>query len=171
MSLEGFPCQIGKYDGGQRVGELAANRNAGGSCNGVSHRLRSACSKVGYQIRNRELTRTARNDRLHSMRIYRLVIAALLALSFTVVPLAAGTATVHTASNEMSMGASHDDCPCCNAAHRCPADTCMLKCFNVSAIAVELSPIMAPLRAPFAVIGVTTLVALIMRPDPPPPRS
>ena len=105
------------------------------------------------------------------MRIYRLVIVALVALSFAVVPLAAGMAGVHGASSEMSMGASHDDCPCCNAAHKCPADICMLKCFNVSAIAVELSPMMAPLPAPFAASGVTPLVALITRPDPPPPRS
>ena len=105
------------------------------------------------------------------MRTYRLVIAVLLALGFTVLPVAAGMAKVHAASSEMSMGASGDDCPCCNAAHKCPADTCMLKCFNVTAIALEASPVLAPLPAPFTPPSVTTMAAFSARPDPPPPRS
>lgn len=106
-----------------------------------------------------------------SMRIHRLVIAVLLALSFTVLPVAAGMARMHAASSEMSMGASGDDCPCCDAAHRCPADICMLKCFNVSAVGLDVSPFVAPLPAPFAAATMTTLVAFSARPDPPPPRS
>jgi hypothetical protein len=105
------------------------------------------------------------------MRIYRLVIAALLALSLTVLPVAAGMARMHAAPSEMSMGASGHDCPCCDTAHRCPADICMLKCFNVPAIGLDVSPVVAPLPAPFAAIGVATLVAFLSRPDPPPPRS
>jgi hypothetical protein len=105
------------------------------------------------------------------MRTYRFVIAVLLALSFTILPVAAGMARMHAASSEMSMGASGDDCPCCDAAHRCPVDTCMLKCFNVSAIAIDGSPFVAPLPAPFAPAAMTPLVAFSARPDPPPPRS
>jgi hypothetical protein len=105
------------------------------------------------------------------MRTYRLVIAVLLAVSFAALPVAAGMARVHAASSEMSMGASGDDCPCCDAAHRCPADTCMLKCFNVSVIAIEGAPFVAPVPAPFAAAILPTLVAFSARPDPPPPRS
>jgi hypothetical protein len=76
--------------------------------------------------------------------------AVLLALSFTTtLPVAAGMAKMHSASSEMSMGTSSDDCPCCDAAHRCPSDICALKCFNVSAITAEASSLSAPLPAPF----------------------
>jgi hypothetical protein len=105
------------------------------------------------------------------MRIHRLVIAVLLALSFTVLPVAAAMARMHAASSEMSMGASGGDCPCCDAAHRCPADMCMLKCFSVSAVVLEGSPLIAPQPALFAVAAMRPWVAFSARPDPPPPRS
>ena len=105
------------------------------------------------------------------MRTYRLAIAVLLALSFTILPVSAGMARMNAASSEMSMGAPGDDCPCCDAAHKCPGDTCALTCFNVSAIAADASPLLAPLPAPFASIALTPLVAYSPRPDPPPPRS
>ena len=105
------------------------------------------------------------------MRVIRFVIAALLTMSLAVLPMSAGMAMSRTAMAEMSTGASGHDCPCCNAAHKCAPDQCMLKCFSVSAIALDVSPLVAPLPAPFAAATMTTLVAFSARPDPPPPRS
>jgi len=105
------------------------------------------------------------------MRVIRFVIAALLTMSLAVLPASAGMAMSHSAMAEMSAGASGHDCPCCNAAHECASDQCMLKCFSVSAIGIDVSPLVAPLPAPFAAAAMTTLVAFSARPDPPPPRS
>jgi hypothetical protein len=105
------------------------------------------------------------------MRMCRLVIAVLLAVSFAALPIAAGMARVQAMSSEMSMDASPDDCPCCDAAHKCPADACMVKCFNVSAIAIATPTVAAPLPPLFDPIGSLPWMAFLPRPDPPPPRS
>ena len=105
------------------------------------------------------------------MRRLRFIIAVLLAVSFTVLPVAAGMARTHGASSAMSMSASMDDCPCCNAAHKCAPDTCMLKCFSVSAIALDGMPLLAPLSEPFSIVAMRKPAASSPRPDPPPPRS
>jgi hypothetical protein len=105
------------------------------------------------------------------MCLIRLLIAVLLATSLAILPVSAGMAMAHAAKAEMAMSASDGDCPCCNAAHKCAPDTCMLKCFSVSAIALDARPAVHPVPAPFPELGVTTLVAFSPRPDPPPPRS
>lgn len=107
------------------------------------------------------------------MRLIRLLIAVLLATSLAVPPVSAAMAKsmMQPAQTEMAMGASGGDCPCCNAAHKCVPDTCVLKCFNVSAIALDGQPLVRPVPATFPAVVMTTLAAFSPRPDPPPPRS
>lgn len=108
------------------------------------------------------------------MRFVRIIIAALLALSLGILPVSAAMAMskAHAAKAEISMSApAADDCPCCNAAKKCGADLCQLKCFSTPAISVENLPLAQP--PPLALIASTTAApsSFDLRPDPPPPRS
>jgi hypothetical protein len=107
------------------------------------------------------------------MRGVRFILALVLATSLIILPMSAGMAMshVHASKTEMGMGTSGADCPCCNAAHKCAADTCMLKCFSVSALALEARPLMQPFVTVFAAVVMKRLVGYAPRPDPPPPRS
>lgn len=105
------------------------------------------------------------------MRIIRSIVAALLALSLIVVPIAGATAMPHASKAEMSMSASGDDCPCCNAAHKCPSDTCILKCYMGPALFVARMASMRPLPQVFAPMGAAQLSPFAPRPELPPPRS
>lgn len=104
------------------------------------------------------------------MPIVRFIFAALLALSLIVVPMAA-TAMPHVSKAEMSMSASGDDCPCCNAAHKCSSDTCMLKCYMGPALFVARMASMQPLPQVFAPMSAAQLSPFAARPELPPPRS
>jgi hypothetical protein len=104
------------------------------------------------------------------MRIVRSIFAALLGLSLIVVPMAA-VAMSHASKAEMSMNASGDDCPCCNAAHKCPSDTCMLKCYMGPALFVGRMASIRPLPQVFAPMGAAQLSPFAARPELPPPRS
>lgn len=104
------------------------------------------------------------------MRSVRLIIAVLLAASLAILPMSAAMAMTHAAKAEMSMGASGDNCPCCNAARKCATDTCQFKCFSAPAI-LEGAPLAQPRPELFIAIGEATLSPFLARPDPPPPRS
>lgn len=107
------------------------------------------------------------------MRLVRIIIAGLLALSLGILPVSAAMAMskAHAAQAEMSMGAPADDCPCCNVAKKCGADLCQFKCFSTPAISVENLPLPQPRL--LAMIGSTTAAPspFNLRPEPPPPRS
>lgn len=105
------------------------------------------------------------------MRTIRLAIAVLLAMSLTILPVSAAMNVGHVAKAEMSMGASGDDCACCNATKKCLTDICMFKCYNAPAISVEGMPSAQPLPQPYVAIRAAFLSPFSTRPDPPPPRS
>lgn len=105
------------------------------------------------------------------MRAFRLMIDVLLAASLAILPVAAGMAKSCAADPQLAMSAPGDECPCCNAAKKCPPDICMFKCYHVPAIAVrELSPA-RPLLAPFDIVDMAIPSPFSPQPDPPPPRS
>src|SRR5581483_5131523 len=82
-----------------------------------------------------------------AMRIVRSILAALLTLSLVVVPVAASASVAtHATKAEMSMSAPGDDCPCCNADHKCPSDICAFKCATGPALFVARVVTQQPLR-------------------------
>lgn len=105
------------------------------------------------------------------MRIARSIFAALLAVSLAVVPMVAATAMPHASKAEMTMSAPGDDCPCCNAAHKCPSDTCVFKCYMGPALFVARMELMQPLPQVFAPMSAAQLSPFAARPELPPPRS
>lgn len=104
------------------------------------------------------------------MRTIRLVVAVLLAMSLTVLPMSAGMAKMHVATAEMDVDTPGNSCPCCDAAHKCATDICMLACYCVPAISVEGPPLTQPLRERLVALGAPVLAPFSQRPDPPPPR-
>jgi hypothetical protein len=104
------------------------------------------------------------------MRAIRLVVAVVLAMSLTVLPMSAGMAKMHVATAEMGVDTSGNSCPCCDAAHKCATGMCMLNCYNVPAISVEGLPLTQPLRERFVALGAPVPAPFSRRPDPPPPR-
>lgn len=104
------------------------------------------------------------------MRIVRSIFAALLALSLIVVPIAAATAMTHASKAEMNLGAAGDDCPCCNAAHKCSSDTCILKCYMGPALLVTRTATVQPLPQVFVPMPAVQLSPFAARPELPPPR-
>lgn len=106
------------------------------------------------------------------MRTLRLIIAVVLATSLIALPMSAAMAMTRATDAEMSMtGSSDDTCPCCDAAHRCSTDVCMLKCCNASAILVTGLALVQPRLETPATIGSTGPAEFSRPPDPPPPRS
>lgn len=105
------------------------------------------------------------------MRIVRSILAALLALSLVVVPMAAASAMPDTSKAEMTMSASSDDCPCCNAAHKCPSDTCILKCHMGPTLLVTRILTPQPLRPVLTPTRSARLSPFPPHPELPPPRS
>lgn len=105
------------------------------------------------------------------MRIVRSILAALLALSLAVVPIAAATAMPHASKVEMAMSTSGGDCPCCNASHKCPSDTCILKCYMGPALFVARMLPVQPLRPILTPTRASQLSPFAPRPELPPPRS
>lgn len=105
------------------------------------------------------------------MRGFRLVIAVMLAASLAILPASAAMAVSHAAKAEMSMTAAGSDCPCCDAAHKCSPDTCMISCHGVSAISAVGPDLIQPLPELFVDMGPADLSPFSARPDPPPPRS
>lgn len=75
------------------------------------------------------------------------------------------------AKTEMSMSASTDNCPCCDAANKCAADICPVKCFNAAALLVVVQPLAEPVPKLFVRTGLPAMSPFAARPDPPPPRS
>ena len=105
------------------------------------------------------------------MRSFRLIIAVLLAVSLSIVPVSAAMAVMHVGAAEMSVSEPGSDCPCCDAAHKCATDICTLKCHSSTAISVELKPLTERLPQRFAVMGAIRPSPFSPQPDPPPPRS
>jgi hypothetical protein len=102
------------------------------------------------------------------MRSFRLVWALVLAASLAILPVSASFAMAHVATTEVGMTASRDDCPCCKPMK---VDSCFLKCCQVQAVAVD-GLVIAKLRTPRLVaFSAKRLMAVALRPDPPPPRS
>lgn len=106
-----------------------------------------------------------------TMRSLRLILALVLAASLAVMPMSAGMAMSYGAKAEMGMSEGGQDCPCCNALHKCAPDTCMLKCFSAAAMTVDGPLLEQPLPQLFLEIGAPTPSPFSTRPDPPPPRS
>ena len=104
------------------------------------------------------------------MGALRFIFAVLLAASLAMLPVSAAMAS-HAAKAEMSIGASDKDCACCDAAHKCPADACVVTCHAVSAISAVGPALSQPLPEAFASAALTEWSPFLARPDPPPPRS
>ena len=80
-----------------------------------------------------------------TMKIYRIILALLIALSVATLPVAGGIATI-AQSADISMAASMDGCdrpvmPCHKAIDDCQSmASCALKCFNFSAMSFSIVP-------------------------------
>jgi hypothetical protein len=105
------------------------------------------------------------------MRIFRLIVAVLLAVGLVVLPVSATVTMAHPAKAEMGMGAAGHDCPCCNAVEKCPDEKCAFNCQNAPAISAESPPLLQPLPEAFVDANSAALLPFSRRPDPPPPRS
>ena len=106
-----------------------------------------------------------------AMRLLRVVLALLLAASIAASPAMAGMALSKSAKAEMSMGSSADHCPCCDKTKKCPADHCMLQCYDVPAIVSATIVLQRSLHHTFARVDAVAPSPFPPRPDPPPPRS
>jgi hypothetical protein len=102
------------------------------------------------------------------MDIVRFTATLVLAVSLAFLPISAALAMAHGADASMTMGASADDCACCEPRM---SDTCPLVCCHLSVLAVTLlaMPRPAPLR--LVADNARPSASLLGRPDPPPPRS
>src|SRR5262249_9850317 len=100
------------------------------------------------------------------MRSLRFILAVMLIAGLAILPVAAATAMTHTAKVEMNMGDMGSDCPCCNSAHKCAPDTCLLKCFSVAATVVDGPHLTQPLPQLFLQIGALAPSPFSARPDP-----
>jgi hypothetical protein len=70
----------------------------------------------------------------------------------------------------MSIGASGEKCTCCNPAHKCSPDDCMLACYTAPAISTTGFAMAEPLREHLVALGRAMPVPFSRQPDPPPPR-
>jgi hypothetical protein len=102
------------------------------------------------------------------MRLLRLIPAMILAASLAILPVSAALAMMHTADPGMAMGASPDDCPCCKPNR---SDVCPMKCSQLSALTVADAGVQQPARVRFDEVKAVAFVAVLVRPEPPPPRS
>ncbi|HEY1245925.1 MAG TPA: hypothetical protein VGF29_13955 [Hyphomicrobiaceae bacterium] len=118
------------------------------------------------------------------MRAVRLVIAVLVGMVLAVAPVSAAFAMASAPHSQavqampapqhrpaVSVSATDDGCPCCDATRDMPAAVCILKCCSVVAILADVQPWTAPTSAPHADTAVAALSPFSRQPDPPPPRS
>jgi hypothetical protein len=106
-----------------------------------------------------------------TMRTLRLIIAALVATSLSILPVSAAMAMTHAGKAEMGVSASVKVCSCCDAARKCRAGQCVLSCSNASAVLTEGPTLAKPALGPLAGKGWEQLTPFQPEPQPPPPKS
>lgn len=104
------------------------------------------------------------------MRLSRLILALLIATSLSVLPMSTGMRMTHAAMADMSMGAPGDKCPCCNPAHKCSPDDCLLVCYSAPAISTTGLILADPLPEHLVAFGPAMPAPFLRQPDPRPPR-
>ena len=102
------------------------------------------------------------------MRLLRLIPALILAASLALLPVSAALAMMHTADAGMAMGASPDDCPCCKPDR---SDACPMKCSQLSVLTIAGAGLEQPAPVRFDEVKAVAFVAVLVRPEPPPPRT
>jgi hypothetical protein len=102
------------------------------------------------------------------MRSFRLVWALVLAASLAILPVSTSFAMADVAKTEIGMTAPGEDCPCCKPMK---VDRCFVKCCQMQGVAVDGLVIAKPRTPRLVAFSANRLVAVALRPDPPPPRS
>jgi hypothetical protein len=100
------------------------------------------------------------------MRIFRFICALVLAASLAVLPVSAALAMSHVTKSDTSLMAPGDDCPCCTPTE---PESC-LKCCHVQSLPIEGLLVTGPVPARFTELGADRFAAVVLGPDPPPPR-
>jgi hypothetical protein len=95
------------------------------------------------------------------------ICALALAASLAILPVSATLAMMHAAKPDVAMMATSDDCPCCKPA---VSNTCLFKCCHVQALVVDGRVLSKPASPVFFEPSVAFFVAVVLGPDPPPPR-
>src|SRR5687767_10425731 len=105
--------------------------------------------------------------------MYRIVLAALIALAVAMAPVGSALAAAHALANppmEDCHGKAPNDQSCCDVKAKC-ADSCGIKCCKLMGMIVALALTRAPAPAEFQVADPQRPPDWKLRPRPPPPRS
>lgn len=109
------------------------------------------------------------------MPILRIILAALIGLSLAVMPVAAAMAKPMTAMehcDKKGMGAKGmDDCPCCDKANACAAESCALKCFKTPCFIPTAVETFAFVRQGYQLSSSESIASSPWPPPSPPPRA